>query len=63
MVNIGSIGSQMPRGGNPAYNVAKAAQDALTKNLAFELAPKGVRVNAVLPGERLFWCCMPDMQP
>ena len=51
VVNIGSIGSQMPRGGNPAYNVAKAAQDALTKNLAFELAPKGVRVNAVLPGE------------
>ena len=51
MVNIGSIGSQMPRGGNPAYNVAKAAQDALTKDLAFELAPKGVRVNAVLPGE------------
>ena len=49
---MGSIGSQMPRGGNPAYNVAKAAQDALTKNLAFELAPKGVRVNAVLPGER-----------
>ena len=52
VVNISSIGSQMPRGGNPAYGVAKATQDALTKNLAFELAPKGVRVNAVLPGER-----------
>ena len=51
MVNVGSVGSRMPRGGNPAYNVAKAAQDALTRNLAFELAPKGVRVNAVLPGK------------
>ena len=43
----------MPRGGNPAYGVAKAAQDRLTQDLAFELAPKGVRVNSVLPGEVL----------
>lgn len=33
-----------------SYGVAKAAQDTLTKNLAFEFATKGVRVNSVLPG-------------
>ncbi len=33
-----------------SYGVAKAAQDKLTKDLAFEFATKGVRVNSVLPG-------------
>lgn len=33
-----------------SYGVAKAAQDRLTKDLAFEFATKGVRVNSVLPG-------------
>ncbi|CAL8472374.1 g11917 [Coccomyxa elongata] len=31
------------------YGVAKAAQDKLTKDLAFEFAKKGVRVNSILP--------------
>ncbi len=35
-----------------AYGVAKAAQDKLTRDLAFEFAPKGVRINSILPGER-----------
>ena len=51
VVNISSTAARVPRGGNPAYGVAKAAQDRLTQDLAFELAPKGVRVNSVLPGE------------
>ena len=33
-----------------SYGVAKAAQDRLTKDLAFEFAAKGVRINSVLPG-------------
>ena len=37
-----------------SYGVAKAAQDTLTKNLAFEFATKGVRVNSVLPGKPLW---------
>ncbi|CAL5224871.1 g7629 [Coccomyxa viridis] len=49
VVNISSTAARVPRGGNPAYGVAKAAQDRLTQDLAFELAPKGVRVNSVLP--------------
>ena len=35
-----------------AYGAAKAAQDKLTQDLAFEFAPKGVRVNSILPGAR-----------
>ena len=54
-MNISSTASRVPRGGNPAYGVAKAAQDRLTQDLAFEFAPKGVRVNSVLPGGNLAW--------
>ena len=41
-------------GGRPAYNVAKAAENALSKSMARQLAPKGIRVNAVAPGSILF---------
>lgn len=36
--------------GNGAYCVAKAGAWMLTKTLALELAPRGIRVNAVAPG-------------
>ena len=51
MVNISSVAAIMPQ--SPAfmaYGVVKAAQDKLTKDLAFEFAPKGVRVNSIAPG-------------
>lgn len=51
VINTSSILSRVPAEGFLAYGVAKAAQDKLTKSLAFEFAPKGVRVNAILPGE------------
>jgi NAD(P)-dependent dehydrogenase (short-subunit alcohol dehydrogenase family) len=41
---------QHPTVGNGAYCVAKAGAWMLTKMLALELAPLGVRVNAVAPG-------------
>ena len=52
VVNVSSIGAVMPMGSPTmsSYGVAKAAQDKLTKDLAFEFATKGVRVNSVLPG-------------
>ena len=34
----------------PAYSASKGAIDALVKQLAFALGPRGIRVNAVAPG-------------
>ena len=33
-----------------AYGISKAAEVALVRNLAVELGPKGIRVNAIAPG-------------
>ena len=49
IVNLGSIMSRMPSTG-AAYSVSKAGVWMLTKCLAQELAPHGIRVNAIGPG-------------
>ena len=51
IVNIGSIvTTQSPPAGWLGYTVAKSALLGLTRALAAELGPKGVRVNMVSPG-------------
>ncbi|XP_054767766.2 uncharacterized oxidoreductase MT0954-like [Lytechinus pictus] len=50
VVNVSSVCAKRVMAGMLAYNVAKAAIDQFTRCTALDLAPKGVRVNAVNPG-------------
>jgi NAD(P)-dependent dehydrogenase (short-subunit alcohol dehydrogenase family) len=50
IVNVSSVNGLRAFGGVLAYCVSKAAVDHLTRCAALELAPVGVRVNAVNPG-------------
>jgi NAD(P)-dependent dehydrogenase (short-subunit alcohol dehydrogenase family) len=50
IVNVSSVTGLRSFPGVLAYSVSKAALDQLTRCAALELAPKGVRVNAVNPG-------------
>ena len=53
IVNISSINATNPAGRLVHYGVSKAAVEMLTKCLAHEFGPWGVRVNCVAPG--LIW--------
>ncbi|GGC63367.1 3-oxoacyl-ACP reductase [Chelatococcus reniformis] len=50
IVNIASISGLAGDGGNAAYNAAKGAVVNLTRAMAVDHGPDGVRVNAVCPG-------------
>lgn len=51
IVNVASIaGLSTLDSGNSAYVCTKGALIALTRSLVYELAPHGVRINAVAPG-------------
>lgn len=51
IVFLSSIGgARITNIGNGIYGATKAALSAITKNLAVELAPKGIRVNCLMPG-------------
>jgi len=50
ILNIASVTSDKPLSKVFAYSASKAAVVNLTQNVARELAPRGVRVNALCPG-------------
>lgn len=62
IINMSSISWKIPSTGLPAYVTAKAGIVGLTRTMARELGPSGIRVNCVLPGaihtekqRRLVW--------
>ena len=50
IVNISSVAGRVGMPQRASYNTAKAAIEGLTRTLAVEWAPSGIRVNAVAPG-------------
>jgi 3-oxoacyl-[acyl-carrier protein] reductase len=53
IINISSIYGR-EAGGPLSYNSSKAALISLTKGLARELAPSGIRVNSIAPGSIIY---------
>jgi NAD(P)-dependent dehydrogenase (short-subunit alcohol dehydrogenase family) len=50
IINITSIGAKLAFPNNPAYQASKGGLTALTRALAYDLVPKKIRVNNIVPG-------------
>ena len=50
IVHISSVGGLRAHRGSSGYDASKGAIDNLTRSMAVDLAPHGIRVNAVAPG-------------
>ena len=50
IVNVASISGLFPQSGSGAYSASKAGVLALSRQLAVEWGPQGVRSNAICPG-------------
>ncbi len=50
IINITSVHEEIPSPGGVAYHAAKGGLRNITRNLALELAPMGIRINNIAPG-------------
>ena len=50
IINVSSGGATRAHRGNAAYDATKGGIEALTRAMAIDLAPYGVRVNGLIPG-------------
>jgi 7-alpha-hydroxysteroid dehydrogenase len=50
ILNISSMAGENKNDHMASYSSSKAAVNHLTRNIAFDLGPKGIRVNAIAPG-------------
>ena len=50
IINVSSVSSKMALPGQSVYAATKGAVNSMTATLAAELAPYGIRVNAIAPG-------------
>ncbi len=50
IINISSVHESIPQPESVSYAVSKGGMMMLTKNIAFEVAAKGIRVNGIAPG-------------
>lgn len=50
IIHMSSGGASHAHRGNAAYDAAKGGIEALTRAMALDLAPYGIRVNALVPG-------------
>ena len=50
IINLSSGGASHAHRGNAAYDAAKGGVESLTRAMALDLAPYGIRVNALVPG-------------
>ena len=58
VVNVASISAHVAQPGRWTYNATKGAIVALTRCMALDLAPDGIRVNCVSPG----WIWTPEVE-
>jgi 3-oxoacyl-[acyl-carrier protein] reductase len=50
IINVSSGGASRAHRGNAAYDATKGGVEALTRAMAVDLAPYGIRVNCLIPG-------------
>jgi NAD(P)-dependent dehydrogenase (short-subunit alcohol dehydrogenase family) len=50
IINMSSGGATRSHRGNVAYDASKGGIEAMTRAMALDLAPYGIRVNAIVPG-------------